>query len=585
MNTPFLLSVRASLVALAGVFAMTSAHSAVLYWDSNGATAGAGLDPSGTWGTDAYWSTSQAGTNATANTPTTTADDLRFSAGSDTTGTYVVTLNGVQSAGIVQARTGSVTLTGGTLAMVRNATNGSPYLDTIDTANLTVSSTLSVNNTAAGNSFLNFRPASGTTITLNGPVEATGSQIIFIRHNGTGTVVINSNLGSNASFASAIASDANAINGAATGGVLTLNGQQDLVGSRIYITDGSKTGTVNLGATVTASTVSLSRIDINSSSADLSGATVNINSDVTLGAAGTGVVNVRNGGILNVAGKLTAGNVGLGTGATGNTYHGGAIHILQGGVANVGAVSIADGLTLTNEGTLTGSTLTLGEAASNTSGRLVLGGAGGAGSGTFVVLTTAGSGGNNSLVGGSSSISTFTLNSSASNSDFTGRIGGDGTHENNVALVKEGTSTLTLSGVNTYIGDTTVNAGTFTLSSTGSMNFKIGDNGVNNWIHGTGTAVLNGNFTFDLSGAAIADGNSWTIVDMGHLTASYGLAFAIQGFSDEGGGIWSKTDGSNTWTFAKSSGILSLDIIPEPATWMLLLGATSLLCLRRKRRE
>ena len=34
----------------------------LLYWDSNGATVGAGATPTGNWGTSNFWSTSSAGT-------------------------------------------------------------------------------------------------------------------------------------------------------------------------------------------------------------------------------------------------------------------------------------------------------------------------------------------------------------------------------------------------------------------------------------------------------------------------------------------------------------------------------------------
>ena len=77
-----------------------------MYWDGNGATAGAGANPTGTWGTSAFWTTSSLGTNPTTAYTTTTNDSLIFSAGSDTTGAYTVTLNGTQNSGFVTAATG-----------------------------------------------------------------------------------------------------------------------------------------------------------------------------------------------------------------------------------------------------------------------------------------------------------------------------------------------------------------------------------------------------------------------------------------------------------------------------------------------
>ncbi|HPS21158.1 MAG TPA: autotransporter domain-containing protein [Candidatus Omnitrophota bacterium] len=65
-----------SFFLLSGPFAFAGG-STTYYWDTNGATAGFGSS-SGTWGTDAYWSTSSAGTDATTDPPTTDLDDINF---------------------------------------------------------------------------------------------------------------------------------------------------------------------------------------------------------------------------------------------------------------------------------------------------------------------------------------------------------------------------------------------------------------------------------------------------------------------------------------------------------------------------
>src|SRR5436309_7226819 len=68
---------------------------ATLYWDINGATAGAGgASPSGIWdaATTANWSSSSAGTVATV--VWTSGDSPQFSAGTDATGPFTVTVNG-----------------------------------------------------------------------------------------------------------------------------------------------------------------------------------------------------------------------------------------------------------------------------------------------------------------------------------------------------------------------------------------------------------------------------------------------------------------------------------------------------------
>lgn len=88
----------------------------ILYWDRNGATAGAGggTAPSGSWtNTAKNWSTSAAGT---ASTVKWSADrDAVFSAGTNATGSYTITISGTQRVSSVTIQEGTVTFTGGTL--------------------------------------------------------------------------------------------------------------------------------------------------------------------------------------------------------------------------------------------------------------------------------------------------------------------------------------------------------------------------------------------------------------------------------------------------------------------------------------
>jgi len=62
------------------------------------------------------------------------------------------------------------------------------------------------------------------------------------------------------------------------------------------------------------------------------------------------------------------------------------------------------------------------------------------------------------------------------------------------SLVKEGSGTLTLSGLNTYASTTTVKAGTLVLDAAGGLSFVVTNTGSNK-ITGAGTATLNGTFT------------------------------------------------------------------------------------------
>ena len=55
--------------------------------------------------------------------------------------------------------------------------------------------------------------------------------------------------------------------------------------------------------------------------------------------------------------------------------------------------------------------------------------------------------------------------SQAADGTFSGVVGGSTANERNLSLVKSGSNKLTLSGANTYTGDTTVNAGTLSLAN------------------------------------------------------------------------------------------------------------------------
>jgi autotransporter-associated beta strand protein len=65
----------------------------------------------------------------------------------------------------------------------------------------------------------------------------------------------------------------------------------------------------------------------------------------------------------------------------------------------------------------------------------------------------------NSIVGGSATLSTLTVNNSGDYT-FAGRLGNVGTDENNLAVIKSGVGSLTLTGDNTLTGGTTISAGT-----------------------------------------------------------------------------------------------------------------------------
>jgi fibronectin-binding autotransporter adhesin len=173
---------------------------------------------------------------------------------------------------------------------------------------------------------------------------------------------------------------------------------------------------------------------------------------------------------------------------------------------------------------------------------------------------------------GSSSAVTSLLELGRGNSSFSGSIQ-DGPSVSPTAIrifeVSPGdidNYTHTLSGNNTYTGNTTIDQAdqSFALTSTGSLKFKIGANGVNNKITGgaqtLGTVTLDGTFNIDLTGAAIANGNTWQVIAADLLpTTTFGGSFNIPGFT-EASNVWIKVAGSNTWTFTEGTGVLSLAV-------------------------
>jgi fibronectin-binding autotransporter adhesin len=100
---------------------LTVAGPAPSYWDSDDTIAGSGPTdtPTGTWGTDPFWSSSVDGDVTT--TAWTAGGTAVFAAGTDATGAYAVTVAGTQDIGGLRIEEGAVTISGDGLRMTSDS--------------------------------------------------------------------------------------------------------------------------------------------------------------------------------------------------------------------------------------------------------------------------------------------------------------------------------------------------------------------------------------------------------------------------------------------------------------------------------
>lgn len=267
------------------------------------------------------------------------------------------------------------------------------------------------------------------------------------------------------------------------------------------------------------------------------------------------------------------------------TYTGSQL-VLFHGVVKLGASDRIQDTTVVNMGT---------SASTNIKQRLDLNGY----SETIAGLIVSGSAASDTheVTNSAATLSTLTLDSS-DHREFSGIVTG------NLAITKEGSNTVTFSGINTYSGTTSVNAGTFNVTTAGALNgggsitvasgatfdllgtylFNIGENGVNNSITGAGSVNLIGILNFNLNLAALADENSWHLVDTSGSTTWNGVQVtSTAGDFTQSGDIWTLENGDSTWTFDQNTGVLSLGYIPEPSHSLLLLTGLAGCAMRRRR--
>ncbi len=520
-------SSRALIGSIAALLAAHSPQAANYFWDIDGVTADAGgATPSGIWGTlGTTWSTDPTGSALTPGYTTLGIDDLFFSAGTNATGTYTVTLGANQNAKSLTFQEGTnVVVTANTITL---AGGGGITVDTTSTTGATISSGLTIN----GNNTFNI--GSGETLTLNTGTFTRGTRAT-LNVQGLGTVTSTQTGLATAGMVNGIIGPWASIGTGATTRYATFTGNN--------IT--ALTGTAAATAANVTSTLGTFNYDV--AAAGTLGAGASVNTLRYTGAAGTIAGGLTTKGIMNVGGGLLTftGAVTSGAAATElviNTANGditmsGAGGILTGTITKTGAgtmtmtaqahsiggITVNEGVLITNHSVGDGITGTA--VAINSGGTLKFGGSNKHVNSSLFTVNAGGGFDLNSFsdtigaIAGAGSITTTsgtpTLILSSGTQTFSGVISGT------LALTLSNAAAVqTLSGQNTYTRGTTITAGTLILGNTNALGTSPGVNGTSG-ISIASTGILQANPNGTTIVAPI------TLSGVGDATLRVGLATA-----------------------------------------------------------
>lgn len=154
--------------------------------------------------------------------------------------------------------------------------------------------------------------------------------------------------------------------------------------------------------------------------------------------------------------------------------------------------------------------------------------------------------------------------------NITGVVANCSSWDNKGGFIKNGDGTLNLSGINSYTGNTTVNAGSLVLADNAQLKFVVNDTPAANLVSGTGTATFNGDFVIDTAGVSGTSAHIWLLVDKANLdpASSFGPTFTVIGFDDpDDDGIWTLSDAKGDWSFDEATGELTLALGNDYDTW------------------
>lgn len=462
----------------------------------------------------------------------------------------------------------------GALTGVLSAVNTYTGTTTVETSTLRITSTGSINSSSAI-----IIESSNDTLDVDGGGNAAIGDTVPITNGGTFRLSGSDETIGSISGAGNISLQDNRLttgNGSnqTVSGVVSGSGGLTKVGAGIFTLSGSNTytgaTTISAGTIEAANSAALGN---NSTVTVAAAGTLNLSTGLTVGSlAGSGAVTLNANtlsaggndtstsysGVLSGTGALSKQGTGTTTLAGVNTYAGGTTvsggilqgttASLQGNIINNAALTFDQTTTGTYGGILSGT----GSITKSNTGTVTL-----SGSNTYSGVTTINDG-TLTLQGGSAIVDTgavvviggaLDVNSAETIGAVSGAAGtinldadltvGDATDtsyagviQGGNSLIKQGSSTLTLSGANTYSGDTTVSAGT--LQVTGSLVSAVTVN-ANGTLGGTGSigaTTVNGTGT-------LAPGASAGTLSTGALllSAPSVLAFELNTPGVVGGGV------------------------------------------------
>jgi autotransporter-associated beta strand protein len=137
---------------------------------------------------------------------------------------------------------------------------------------------------------------------------------------------------------------------------------------------------------------------------------------------------------------------------------------------------------------------------------------------------------------------------------------------NNGSITKNGNGILTLSGVNSYTGNTIVSDGSLMISPSGGLRFRPTSFSTNNVVTGTDASSLSflGTVVLDLTNANTTDGNFWQLFNLDSFTSNIPvltpaavISTSLGSFSETSLGIWKLPVTGGEWIFTETDGSLT----------------------------